>query len=370
MNLKVLSISVLILAILSGIVAWTQRPSAPTDTDPRIGTSLLDGIDVNTASTIAIADTENRTELQRDADGAWSVETYHGFPADADKLRRLMQDLNDATIARVVTRNPERAARLNIGEVEIDITAGESHQIAFGQNASRGGRYLRFAESDEAPVYLTAETPLLDAQPQNWVQTDLTAFEPTDIQAATITLADGSVVEVKRDSATAPWTAENEPAGKQLRLQPITSLLTGFSNLRFTETAELTETDVIDAAAASRDFVLTTFEGETLTLQLGRRAEQTIVNAEPETTPPDLEAEPDSTAEEALEESTETLPAGRVFAVVEGPASLAPLAAFNDTRAFEVSSFSFTSLPADAETLWEDAPITDTEIDGVIPAAE
>lgn len=376
MNLKVLSISVLILALLSGIVAWTNRPPTPANADPRIGTNLLQGIDVNAATAVNITNDENSVSLSRNGDGAWSVDSYHGLPADEGKLRRLMQDLSGAQIVRVVTRNPERAARLNLGEASVAVTAGETHQITFGQNASRGGRYLKLGEADDAPVYLTPETTFIDALPKNWAHSDLTTFDPADIQSVLLTLEDGSEVTVSRESADAEWTATDVPEGRQLRLQPITSLLSGFNSLRFTDTAEPSHADVKDAHDDARAFVLTTFDGETLTLKLGRRAEQTVVKTEPENPVEaiaDLTSEASSepeTAEEALEDLTETIPAGPVFAFVEGPASLAPLSGFNDQLAFEVSSYSFTRLPADADAIWEDAPATDTEIDGPIPAAE
>lgn len=376
MNLKVLSISVLILALLSGIVAWTNRPASPANADPRIGTTLLEGIDVNAATGFTIANNDNTVSLSRDEAGAWSVDTYHGLPADDGKLRRLMRDLSAASIVRVVTRNPERAARLSLGEASVAVTAGDTHQIIFGQNASRGGRYLRLDDAEDAPVYLTPETTFIDALPKNWAKSDLTAFDPAHIQSVRLTLEDGNEITVSRESADAEWTAIDVPAGKQLRLQPITSLLNSFNSLRFTDTAEPSHQDVLDARSASREFALTTFDGETLTLRLGRRAEQTVVKTESENPVDAIEdltagdaLEPDS-AEDALEDMTETIPAGPVYAFVEGANGLAPLSAFSEQLAFEVSAFSFTSLPADADAIWEDAPITDTEIDGPIAPAE
>lgn len=376
MNLKVLSISVLILAVLSGIVAWTNRPATPANHDPRIGTTLLESIDVNAATAVTITNDENSVSLTRDGSGAWSVDSYHGLPADEGKLRRLMQDLSGAQIVRLVTRNPERAARLNLGEASVSITAGETRQITFGQNASRGGRYLKLGEADDAPVYLTPGTTFIDALPKNWAHSDLTTFDPADIESVILTLEDGSEVQVTRENVETEWVATDVPEGKQLRLQPITSLLSGFNSLRFTDTAEPSHEDVEDARSAARKFIFTTFSGDSLILKLGRRAEQTVVKTEPENPveaiadlTADADAEPE-TAEEALEDLTETIPAGPVFAFIEGPENLAPLSAFTDELAFEVSSYSFTSLPADPDSIWEDAPITDTEIDGPVPATE
>lgn len=372
MNLKILSITVLILAVLSAIVAWFDRPVAPADADPRIGTSLLADIPVNDAQSIEVTNNDNTVSLSRNDEGNWQVDSFHGLPVDTDKLRRLLGDLSEAEILRVVTRSPERAARLDLGTAAVTI---DDQTITFGQTASRGGRYLRLADGEDAPVYLTPASLFLDGVPRNWASTPLTAFEADDIQSVTLTFPDEPAVEATRDSVDAAWStelAENE----QLNSQPITALLNTMRNLRFSTVAELDDPEVQAARDNARTFTLTTFDGETLTWRIGRKPEETIVKdaaADPVAAIEDLTASPDfepDSAEDALEDLTETIPAGPVYVTLEGPADLAPLSAFQSQIAFGVSDFVFNGLPENRAAVVETVVISDTEEDPPFDAAE
>jgi len=372
MNLKILSITVLILAVLSAIVAWFDRPVAPADADPRVGTSLLADIPVNDAQTISVTNNDDTVALSRGTNGDWQVDSYHGLPADTDKLRRLLGDLSEAEILRVVTRNPERAARLDLGSASVTI---DDASISFGQNASRGGRYLRLAEGDDAPVYLTAASVFLDGSAKNWANAALTAFETDDIQSVTLTFPEEADVTATRESVEAAWTADLAD-GEQIREQPITSLLNTLRSLRFSDTSKPDAPEAQAARDHARTFTITTFGGETLSWSIGRKpAETTIKEAEADpvaavenlTTAPDFEPE---SAEDVLEDLTETIPAGPVYVSFEGSADLAPLIGFQDEIAFRVSDFVFNGLPADRSAIIEPAPIADTEEDPPFDATE
>ncbi len=372
MNLKILSISVLILAILSGIVAWFDRPVAPADADPRVGTSLLAGLPVNDAQSISVTNNDDTVALSRDDQGVWRVDSYHGLPADTDKLRRLLRDLGEAEIVRVVTRSPERAARLDLGTAAITI---DETTLTFGTTASRGGRYLRLVEGDEAPVYLTPASVFIDGTAKNWASAALTAFEVDDIQSVTLSFPHEESVTATRENVAATWAAELAD-GEQLRTQPITSLLSTLRSLRFSDTSTPGDADVLAARENARAFEVTTFGGETLTWTIGRKPEETIIKEEasdPVAAVEDLTAnmdlEPES-AEDALEDLTETIPAGPVYVSFAGSTELAPLSGFQDQLAFRVSDFVFNGLPENRAAVVEAAPITDTEIDPPFPAEE
>lgn len=372
MNLKVLSLSVLILAILSGLVAWLNRPLAPADADPRVGTSLLADIPVNDARTISVTNNADSVTLTRDDDEAWQVDSYHGLPADTAKLRRLLQELGEAEIVRVVTRSPDRAARLDLGTATVSI---DDTPLIFGQNASGGGRYLRLVDDESAPVYLTPASLFIDGTAKNWAASALTAMAADEIQSITVNFPDGPPLTANRESADATWTAELG-ANEQLRTQPLTSLLTTLQGLRFSDTTSPDDAEVMAARDHQRTFTVTTFGGETLTWNIGRKPEETIGLPAPEDPVAPAEGlantadpEPES-AEDALADLTETIPAGPVYVSFAGSESLAPLISFQNKLAFRVSDFVFTGLPANRDALVETTTPTDTEIDPPFPAAE
>lgn len=355
MNLKTLSISVLILAILSGIVAWLNRPVTATATDPRVGSSLLADVSANDVDTIALSSNGNTVELQRDnATAAWRVASYHNLPADESKLRRLVQELAEATIDRVVTRNPERAARLQLGEATVALTAnGSTTTLNFGKTAERGGRYLQYDDRSDAPVYLTPASTYLDTTAKNWASSALTAFEAADIKRIEVGFVDEPSLTVSRASADAAWTAENLSETQRLREQPITSMLNQLSTLRFTDTASPDHTDVIAAQNHSRTLALTTFNDEIINITVGRKPEEVLPPEAPETEEATTET---AETEAPLEDLTETIPAGPVYVAFDAPTPLAPLIDSQDQLAFEIAEYVFNNLPTDRAVLVEEIP--------------
>jgi hypothetical protein len=363
MNLKTLSISVLILAILSGIVAWLNRPTVATDTDPRVGQSLLADIAANDTDALTITRDGETVELKQDDQQNWRVTSYHDLPADASKLRRLVQDLAEANIVRVVTHNPDRAARLELGESSVAFASnGGTSTITFGKNAQRGGRYLKFDDAADAPVSLTAATTFLDTTAKNWANAELTGFEADDIKQLEIEFAAGEQITVTRDDADADWQAPGLDDDLRLRSASVSSLLNQLSSLRFTETAAPDAADVVAASENQSTFRLTTFADETLTIAMGRKPEQTMVKedaADPVAAVADLTSSPEIApdgADEALEDMTETIPAGPVYVSFEGPTALAPLAEAQSKLAFQIADYIFTGLPTERAGLTENAP--------------
>ena len=363
MNLKTLSLSVLILAILSGIVAWLNRPVVATDSDPRVGHSLLTDIAANETDSLTLTRDGESVELQRDDAQNWRIKSYHDLPADESKLRRLVQELADANIVRVVTRNPERAARLELGESVVTFASGDSSStLTFGKNAQRGGRYLKLDEADDAPVYLTAATTYLDTTAKNWADAKLTTFEASDIKQLEIDFAAGEQITVTRDDADSDWQVPSLAPDKRVRSAAVSSLLSQLSTLRFTETASPESEDVVAATAHQSTFNLTTFDDETITVAIGRKPEQTIIkeeSANPVDAVADLTAAPKlgpSDAEDALEDMTETIPAGPVYVSVNGPSARTPLAEAQSNLALQIAEYIFTGLPADRAGLLENAP--------------
>ncbi len=368
MNLKNLTLAVIVLAALAGVAAFLNRPTPPPDADPRVDQPLLTTDLANAIKSLTLAQNGNSVTITRSADAdTWRVSNYHDLPANVTKLRTFVQSLTEAKIQRVVTRDPTRAARLELGTVEIDLTttSGETWSLDLGKNADRGGRYLRFGDADDAPAYLADFNGYVDTTPKNWTESKLVAAGRDDIAAMTLTFADASEapLTLTRESATADWVAADLPAGKQVKAGAISTLLSTASSLRFTEAEPAGSADATDAAAHSRTLSFKTFAGEEFTITIGRRPEQTVVKAPEPANPAAAAAEmvaeaasattPES-ADEVLEDLTETVPAGPTYAQVTGPASLAPLATFNDTLSFKISDYSYTSLPANREALFED----------------
>src|ERR1700722_20539450 len=93
MKLKTLVITVALLAALSLVAYFRNRPVSQAPADPRGGKPVLDAETASRAAGLAISDQGKKVELARGADGTWRVTSYFGLPASFDKIARLIHDL-------------------------------------------------------------------------------------------------------------------------------------------------------------------------------------------------------------------------------------------------------------------------------------
>jgi len=374
MNLKALAISVAILAALAAVAFVARRPSAPASADARLNQSLVAETVIGEAARLRLTDQGRTVTLARQADGSWQVSSYHDLPADFAKLSTLVENLTTARLQRLVTSNPERIARLEFDGTRIELlnTAGQPLlSLALGRQAEGGvGRFVRYG--DESKAYLANLTAWLDAESKNWANPELLSLRPETIARVEIPLGDGAALVVSRAKAEDPWTAESTPTGQRLRADKISSLLTSLGTLRFTDTTSPEAPEVTAAKANLRTFRLTTFDQKIVTIGLGRKPEEKRLK------PPSSEAGVQSgpgalgsvsdlakqgatdTAAGAnpLAPEFETIPAGPGYAFVTHSDADAPINAWMSRRAYQVSEFTFTSLPQGSGDLFEPAPDT------------
>jgi hypothetical protein len=182
MKLKTLIVSVVILALLSGIAYWANRPETSVESDARVSKTLVEASAVDKAAKIRISDQGKTVVLERQTDGSWHDASYYDMPADFSKLSSLVGDLTSAKIQRLVTTNPARLSRLEFKDTKVDLLDASDRTIlslVLGKNADSGGRFLRFG--DESKAYLAILTAYIDADPKNWADAQLLSVKPDDV---------------------------------------------------------------------------------------------------------------------------------------------------------------------------------------------
>ncbi|HUJ42957.1 MAG TPA: DUF4340 domain-containing protein [Opitutaceae bacterium] len=415
MKLRTLVLSVAILAVLSAGAFLLQRPSAPADRDARIGQSVFDAKILDRTSRIRLADQGKTVLLTKQADGKWIDASYFDLPADFSKLSRFIDDLASAKIQRRVTRNPETLARLDFKDTSIallDSADKDLWRLTLGKNAEGGGRFVKFGT--EAAAYQANLSLFLDSEAKNWADSLLVDLKPDDVAQVEVGFAEGEPVTATRAKKDDAWTAAKAPAGQRLKSDRITSLLGSFTNLRFQDTSDLNDANVAAARQHSRTLKLTTFDHQTITIQLGRKPEEkkpevsgqkpearaqkpeaesqkpeagsplaaAAATSSPEPSPsaaPSAKApttadapakaetpKPESPAAPApaaaappakpVEPKVETIPAGPVYAFITSSDPAAPINALMKKRAFQIYDWNFTSLPQKPDELFEPLP--------------
>jgi hypothetical protein len=359
MKLRTLILTVAVLAALSVIAHYADRPEPALPSDPRVGTALLDPDTVAKAASVVVSDKGKSAELDRNADGSWRITNYFGLPADTVKISRLIQDLNEAKVDRFVTASPDRLAHLEFNDSSIalrDAAGKEVWRLTLGKSSDSGnGRFIRFGGDSKA--FYSGLHIWLDTDPKGWADAQLVSLKPEDVAKIEIPFDGGAPVVATRAKKDAPWSAAGAPAGRKLDDSKVSSLLTSVTSLRFTETVDSKDALAAEAAQHARSVRLTTFDGRIITVTLGRKPEEKKLKVPVSDAKEGLASlgkltDAKAETKPAMPEF-ETVTAGPVFATV---ASSDPHASINELmklRAFEVDDYVFTGLPQKAEDVFE-----------------
>ena len=325
---------------------------------------------------LRITDQGKTVTLTRQADGAWRDTSYFDLPADFSKLASFVGDLTTAKLQRLVTTSPDRLARLEFKDTKIeflDLSGKVLWSVTLGKTADSGGRFVRFG--DEPKAYLANLNAWLDLEPKNWADASLLSLKPEELAKVDLGFEQGTPVVVSRAKKDDAWKADPVSAGETLKADKISSVLTSLGALRFSDTSDLTDPAVAVAKKHARTVALTTFDGKTYTVTLGRKPEEKKLKpvekkAEPAPAADKAAPAPDKAAAAASDQPPadkpaaedkseakpaapakppepeyETIPAGPVYVWISSSDSKAPINALMQKRAFQVEDYIFTGLP-------------------------
>jgi len=369
MKLKSLVLTVAILAALSAVLYWVNRPASAGAADPRVGQALVGPAAVEQAAQLRLTDQGKTVLLARQADGSWTVPGYYDLPVDFSKLSSFMTDLSGAKVQRLVTVNPDRIARLDFKDSKIellDASGKVTWSVLLGKTADAGGRFIRFG--DEPKAYLASLNAFLDVEPKNWADPVLLNLKPEDIAKVKIPVDPFGSVTVSRAIKDAAWSASPAPLPTQrVSADKISTLLSSLTSLRFSDTSDPADPAVAVAAQHRRVFALTTFDGKTLTIAMGRKPEEKVLKpVDKKAAPPaapapaaDKTADQTKMAPDAAKPPApeyDTIPAGPVYVEVTSSDPAASINARMKKRAYQMDDYVFTGLPQKSDDLFEAAP--------------
>lgn len=190
--------------------------------------------DVQQIEVIRAEDNElGSVSLVRSGDG-WILEQRDGYPARTDVVRKLLFDLGQLDVIESKTADPGRFDRLQLrdvaqagskasrlvlstaqGEVLADVHVGKR------RDSLQGGEpmvYVRMTDSTQ--TYLAEGELEMRGTPQQWLFREVVNVPQTDIRRATLTAADGAVLELERVSDDGrDFRIANMPEGRKIDSQ-------------------------------------------------------------------------------------------------------------------------------------------------------
>ena len=363
MRLKTIILTIAVLGALSVVVYLMQRPPATRTADARIEQPIIERTVIEKAAQLRLSDQGKTVTLVRQTDGTWHVSDYYDWPADFTKLTRLVDDLTEAKLDRLVTTQPERIARLEFKDTRIellDASGAVLWSVTLGKSAdSGGGRFIRFANEQKA--YLTSLAVWLDPEPKSWADAALLSVKPDDIAKVEITFPQAAPVALSRAKKDDAWTAETSPAGQAVNPSKVGALLTALAGLHFTETVELDDPKAVAARGHERTAKFTTFDGKTITISLARKPEEKKLKEPTAVSPALLTTAAGKEGEKPVDPKLlapqfETIPAGPVFVTISSTDANAPVNGLMKKRAVQVAEYVFSTLPKDPGELFAPVP--------------
>jgi hypothetical protein len=179
----------------------------------------------------------------REIDGkpAWVVASKGGYPAESDRVRRLIGELLEATVVEAKTAKPELYERIGVGDVDkpgstgslIELSDAEGNVIsgvivgnasqapAGGDPALQTPRYF-VRRSGEGQSYLAAGNLTAGAEAMSWVTRTPFALDMQRVKSASVTVkAEGQADQVVAVSKEKPedgaYVLVGMPEGRELK---------------------------------------------------------------------------------------------------------------------------------------------------------
>lgn len=301
MNTKSLLILIL-LAGLAGLGAWfmafqggpAAAPTRTTAAGDRLAPMLAER--GQETARIEIISEENTVELTHDGE-AWRIASKGGYPADADKVRRLVTTLSELRTAEAKTALPERHALLSVqwpdgGEPGADEYAPRPTLVLFSDDAGEpiaaivlgatsftGGttrQYARLLGDDQS--WLLSSRIDAPTDGMRWLNARFIELPREAVRRVTISHPEGESVSLSREDAEGDFVVEDIPENMAPISEGVANRVgSALSFVNFTD-VEADPGDRADAVIS----VYETFDGMTITLRVQADDDGTWVSAEAE----------------------------------------------------------------------------------------
>ena len=204
---------------------------------------LIQGLDLSSIASIQIGSGEDALRLVRRGT-QFTIASKNDYPADTQKINRLLIDLTDLRISELVTDDAENHDSLKISEENAEsliqffdasgqlitgVAIGSRHVVEGGTGPSQ--RYVRLLSNPN--VFLAEGVPNVSDSALEYVDKDLLSLDKDEIAQVAVSLrADsGYVLKASQDGAETGYTLEELPEGRELDESQAESLFSAFTTV-------------------------------------------------------------------------------------------------------------------------------------------
>jgi len=269
MNKKLLIAAVSLIAIALVVAISDQFINGR---DARLGEPIVKMANLIGMDSVRFSQKDKELLLVKDKDSTWRLGSDSGFPADASKISRLVDELTRNEVEMLVSLAKEPAAEFGLtepNEVTLRKATADVMRIKLGGQRDRGGQYISFA--NDPKVYLISQS--LDGRPEEsaWELKRLLNIPANQIKKISFNPAralNKRGVILSREKAEDPIKIEKsaQNANEASNIRSHESIL---SSLDFKEKTEAGNEEAKKALTKASRILVTLFDGREFDIQVG-----------------------------------------------------------------------------------------------------
>jgi hypothetical protein len=283
-------VALALIAVITSTIAVIQYRSAhqPVQTGSVERSYLIQGMDTSNIVAVRISEGENKQlELRKKGDG-FVVSQRDGYPADTERINRLITNLLDIKTQEKVTDNPENFSELEIGYQASQIRFyNSSDKVIAGvcigrRNPEVGGIYVRLADSNN--VFLAESAPRISTDPKQFIDKELLSLNTKKITEITVEDANGTYTITSEPNSTAA-RLEGIPEGKQAKGTKYRQVFSALNRLTVADVVKDAKTPV--GLDFDHKYVCKLSDQRIYTLRLAKKGERYFLKCKGEYTGPE-----------------------------------------------------------------------------------
>jgi hypothetical protein len=209
----------------------------PRGGEVQAGEALLADLDTTQVTRLIIDDADGNSITLVKSGGIWVLTDADDYPALADKIEEMLQNLAKIETNRLITQTAASHERLGVAadeyerRIKIEGPGGESAVLYVGTSSGVSATHVRLEGQDE--VFLTGEINSfeVDASPSNWIDTSFLSLPGDQVTGMILENANGNF-EFEKDGVNGEWSLIDMPEGRELDSSKVTSLANQLSNLQ------------------------------------------------------------------------------------------------------------------------------------------
>jgi len=207
--------SILVIQVVLSVVVFWPRSAATGQSGP-----VFPDLEAENIVALTIADADGKSIALRKVTGngstelaeVWVLPDADDYPAQADKITPLLEDIVGLTTGRLVTRTDASHKQLQVApndfqrRIEFETNDGKKRAFYLGSSPSYGATHFRVADQNE--TYLTNDMTVWEtnATASSWIDTSYLSVPQDEVTKLTLQNANGTFTFMKDEDDQGTWT--------------------------------------------------------------------------------------------------------------------------------------------------------------------